>query len=338
MVKNDTRTIPDKAFTHGAGFHADDVFGAALLRLLNPNIKIERGFKVPEDYDGIVFDIGQGEFDHHQRDNEVRENGVPYASFGKLWQAFGNRLVSEKAVEEIDKNFIQDLDLSDNTGTHNYLSEVISIMNPSWTDPNPDSNGQFEKAVTMATDILQNIITRENDKDLANKIAQEALANAKCKEIIILSQFAPVIENLIDTDAKFVIFPASRGGYMVQVIPKEIGTKEAKIDLPKEWGGHREDLSEINKIEDMIFCHNALFCCSAQSLESAIKCAVIALNKKVEYDKKFDEAVKDIMSKAERQQTTDKTKDTETLDDILSNFSTKEENKTTTQKSSQEER
>ena len=30
----------DKAFTHGGIFHADDVFSAALLRMMNPDIFI----------------------------------------------------------------------------------------------------------------------------------------------------------------------------------------------------------------------------------------------------------------------------------------------------------
>ena len=80
-----------KAFTHGGKFHADDVFSAALLLYLNPEITITRGNKVPEDYDGIVFDIGRGEFDHHQKDSRVRENGVPYAAFGLLLRAVAGR-------------------------------------------------------------------------------------------------------------------------------------------------------------------------------------------------------------------------------------------------------
>ena len=43
-----TFTVPDKGFTHAGRFHADDVFAAALLRLCNPNIRIQRGFSVPE--------------------------------------------------------------------------------------------------------------------------------------------------------------------------------------------------------------------------------------------------------------------------------------------------
>ena len=60
--------IPDKGFTHGSKFHSDDVFATAFLKILNPDIQIERGFEVPEDFDGIVYDIGRGKFDHHQTD------------------------------------------------------------------------------------------------------------------------------------------------------------------------------------------------------------------------------------------------------------------------------
>ena len=45
------------AFTHSGKFHADDVFSAALLLYLNPEITITRGSRVPEDFDGIVFDL-----------------------------------------------------------------------------------------------------------------------------------------------------------------------------------------------------------------------------------------------------------------------------------------
>ena len=55
-----------KAFTHSGKFHADDVFSSALLLYLNPQITITRGNRVPEEYDGIVFDIGRGRYDHHQ--------------------------------------------------------------------------------------------------------------------------------------------------------------------------------------------------------------------------------------------------------------------------------
>ena len=49
-----------QAFTHSGKFHADDVFSSALLLSVNPEITIHRGSQVPEDFKGIVFDIGRG--------------------------------------------------------------------------------------------------------------------------------------------------------------------------------------------------------------------------------------------------------------------------------------
>ena len=70
--------VPARGFTHGGKFHADDVFATALLRILRPDFKVQRGFEVPDDFDGIVYDIGGGMFDHHDADRPLRPNGVPY--------------------------------------------------------------------------------------------------------------------------------------------------------------------------------------------------------------------------------------------------------------------
>ena len=49
--------IPAKGFTHGGKFHADDVFATALLMIVRPDIKVTRGFVVPDGFDGIVYDV-----------------------------------------------------------------------------------------------------------------------------------------------------------------------------------------------------------------------------------------------------------------------------------------
>ena len=124
--------IPANGFTHAGKFHADDVFATALLQILRPDIKITRGFTVPDDFDGIVYDIGFGMFDHHQEPREYRANGVPYAAFGLLWRVLGPGLVGERQARLIDENFIQPLDLNDNTGEQNSLCDAIGFFNPVW--------------------------------------------------------------------------------------------------------------------------------------------------------------------------------------------------------------
>lgn len=292
-MNKDLREIPDKGFTHGGVFHADDVFSAALLKILNPNITFERGFKVPENFDGIVFDIGLGEFDHHQKDNEVRDNGVPYASFGKLWKAFGDRLVSEESIEQVDKTLIQGLDESDNIGSYNPLSIAISSYNPTWIS-NDNPNEKFNNAIDFAIDILDNIIEQERSKELAKDIVQDAYKKAEDKNIIVLPRFVPAIQELIPTDACFVIFPSNRGGYGIQVIPQEPGNQAAKIDFPEEWAG-KSGLNDISKIDSLTFCHNARFYCAADKLEDAIKVALVAKNEEFEYDSKYDKELTKIL-------------------------------------------
>lgn len=65
---------------------------------------------MPEEYDGIVFDIGRGRYDHHQRDSRVRENGVPYAAFGLLWEELGSGILGETLAQRFDEEFVQPLD------------------------------------------------------------------------------------------------------------------------------------------------------------------------------------------------------------------------------------
>ena len=137
------------AFTHGGKFHADDVFSAALLLHFNPKLTIQRGNRVPEEFAGIVFDIGRGEYDHHQKDSRIRENGAPYAAFVPLWEELGTEILSPKMAECFDEKFVQPLDNNDNTGEKNELASLIGMFNPVWDD-NRGSDAAFFEAVTIA--------------------------------------------------------------------------------------------------------------------------------------------------------------------------------------------
>ena len=271
------------AITHGGKFHADDVFSAALLKILNPQINIVRTFQIPDDFNGIVFDIGAGKYDHHQEGAEVRENGVPYAAFGLLWREFGESILSkclseDQAKEEatyFDEKFIQPLDEDDNTGSGNQLASMISIFNPNWdADESPDRC--FSEAVNFAAIILNKEIDRIMSVQRAKEIVEAALANSK-DNIVILPRFAPWKMVLIPSDAEFVVYPSQRGGYSAQVIPMNFDTKESKYDFPKEWAGKPEDeLQRISGISTLTFCHKSCFLISAGSLEDIIKACKLA--------------------------------------------------------------
>lgn len=267
----------EKAFTHGGRFHADDVFSAALLTILNPELQIERGFQVPEDYDGIVFDIGFGAFDHHQADKEIRENGIPYAAFGLLWREFGTELLSEEQVKRFDEKFVQPIDLSDNTGEKNDISDMISSFNPSWSEK-LDGDLCFHKAKEFAVQILMRKFQYYKDEEKADEIVEEAMKNAD-GEILILPQFVPWKNKVVGTSIQFVVFQSMRGGFNAQAVPKTEESPELLVPFPESWRGKSgNELQLESGIDDLTFCHASGFLIAADTLEGAKKACLRAMN------------------------------------------------------------
>lgn len=267
-----------KAMTHGAIFHADDVMSAALLRILNPEIEIERVFRVPEDTpeDVLVFDIGGGEFDHHQRgDNEVRQNGVPYAAFGKLVRAFGGELgLSEESLRAFEKEVVQPIDATDNGGTPDPLSRVLSAFNPAW-DEKVDGTERFWEAEALAESLLRREISTLKSVDSAREIVLDA---AKKMEggVVILEQYAPQDALQSVPEALFVVYPSARGGWNVQTVPSAENPMVGRVPFPDEWLGHPD--ASLG----MTFCHPGNFLASAETREQAINIAHLAVKRGAE--------------------------------------------------------
>ena len=233
--------IPANGFTHAGKFHADDVFATALLQILRPDIKITRGFVVPDDFDGIVYDIGFGMFDHHQEPRETRPNGIPYAAFGLLWRVLGPGLVGERQARLIDENFIQPLDLNDNTGEQNSLCDAIGFFNPVW-DSKEDQDACFFKAVAVAKQILENQIESANAVNRADEKVQQAYKNSR-DGIVVLPCYLPWKNGLYKTDALFVIYPSQRGGWSAQCVTDH-KTKKPKLPFPQSWAGQPQEVIE----------------------------------------------------------------------------------------------
>ena len=275
------------AFTHGGKFHADDVFSAALLLYLNPEIQIERGNQVPENYEGIVFDVGRGAYDHHQKDSRVRENGIPYAAFGLLWEVLGAEILGEDLAVQFDESFVQPLDQNDNTGEKNELATLIGNFNPTW-DAKGGTDEAFFQAVSVAGMILENKFQRYFGNERADKRVEEVLraheadlktgrVPAEQEKILILPEFVPCQKHLSETKIAFVIFPSNRGGYCIQPQKREY-SMNYKCSFPEEWLGlEKEALEEVTGLESASFCHKGGFLMTTGTLEDAVKACKISL-------------------------------------------------------------
>lgn len=275
------------AFTHSGKFHADDVFSAALLLYLNPEITIARGNIVPENYEGLVFDIGRGQYDHHQKDSRIRDNGVPYAAFGLLWEKLGPEILGEELAQKFDESFVQPLDINDNTGEKNELATLIGNFNPGW-DSKGSNDEAFFQAVSVAGMILENKFERYLGNERADRRVEEVLAEhtealasgetpAENTNILVLPEFIPCQKRLSETNITFVIFPSNRGGYCIQPQKKEY-SMNYKCSFPAEWLGlENEELEQVTGLQSAGFCHKGGFLMTVGMLEDAVKACRISM-------------------------------------------------------------
>lgn len=264
-----------RGITHAGIFHADDVFSTALLQIVfADDFEVERLKAVPAaiDEDIIVYDIGGGEFDHHQANSPVRKNGIPYAAFGLLWKEFGPILVGNRQAELFDDSFVSAIDNTDNGGEPDPMSTMISDFNPDWDEVNPDRDQAFMDAVDWARVSLENAIIRMQGAEKANSIVQKALEEADDPRIVVLDRLVPWVFALCEDERPlFVVFPSLRGGWNAQVVPKEPGTREARLDFPSEW--------LENKPEGLDFIHQGLFVIAAGDKDTAVKLCQLAITK-----------------------------------------------------------
>ena len=268
--------IPAIALTHAGAFHADDVFSAALLRMLRPDIEIIRRNFVPDDFDGLVFDIGRGKFDHHMTPIPTRPNGKVLAAFGLLWAEFRREILpDEKSWAEIDA-FAARLDEADNYGTLNDISASVAAMNPNW-DEDITHDEAFEQAIAWASIVL----TRRIESCKAKTRASEKLAELKAAQeppVLELDRYMPFFDATVGTDYLYVIYPSVRGTINAQAVPKNLHSRELVKPFPAEWcGKDAEELAAITGIEGFSFCHATGFLCAADTLEQIRSVVDLAL-------------------------------------------------------------
>ena len=284
--------------THNGTMHADDVFATAFLSLYFDNFKVARVNEVPKDISSnvIVYDIGNGKYDHHQSNARIRDNGIKYSSFGLLFEEYGLRylkklkLKNTKAIYNyLVKDFIEGIDAIDNgifplikaDYKVKTVSDIIKIFNPSYLS-NDSLDEQFVKAVNLAETILIYELKNVVGKVEAG-VKVKKLLNKTKGPILILDEYLPYEETILTSldgkKIKLVIFPSNRGGYAINTVPISTIDKTSRVYFPKNWGGlSNSDLEEVTGIKGSLFCHTNRFLMTAKDLDTAKKLAEIAID------------------------------------------------------------
>jgi len=280
--------------THNGNFHADDVFSIAALSAIYPEFELirTRDLDVIAKAD-IVIDVGgeydadAGRFDHHQRGGAgQRENGIPYSSFGLIWQKYGLQLCdgNQDVANAVDSGLVSTIDAIDCGHVEGVaqgisLSQTISMFNPTWQEDTHVDTG-FDEAVVFASRLLTRFIAAASGGINAKSIVAQAIDEAEDPRVIVLEKYTPWKKTVhrLSKEALYVIYPAQSGQWRIQTVPVELGSFEDRKSLPKAWAGLSDEaLQEVTGIDDAMFCHNGLFIAGSASYESTMKMAAMAL-------------------------------------------------------------
>lgn len=298
--------------THEGSFHADDVFACATLSLLfqkeNIPYHINRT-RNPETISksDIVLDIGMEynhekmRYDHHQSSGAgTRDNGIPYASFGLIWKHYGDLLTGDPAVTtQIDRDLVQTIDAIDNGYSFNDqkpdendikifgLSRLVSSMVPTWKE-NSDVNQAFTETVNIAKTIIKRVIIQTQTKLETHNLLKNIYDSSSDKTILVINQpfsrqdIQSIINHEDFSETTYAIF-LNRNNHTWRILAttKNPDSWESKLPFPESWRGKStQELQNITKVSDAIFCHRTGFLAGAKTKEGAIELAQKSLNQK----------------------------------------------------------
>lgn len=257
------------AAVHAGEFHADDAACIVLLQLAYgaENVTIRREFRI-ESTEGLDFilDVGQIDevsdslvrLDHHPVSGRQEDKGVlttvkngngedvaiPHCAFTKLAQ-----LMLADETEEVQDELMQivliPLAMQDNGievagfTPRAFPFSFVHAFNGAWNeDGSPAAQYErFMQAVAIVRQVLERIVIRARSKFAAASIANAAISNSK-DGIVVLPQFVPWQDYVLAANAgtdkwKLVVFPSNRGGFMIQVVPKEAGSFASWVSIPE---------------------------------------------------------------------------------------------------------
>lgn len=292
----DTKKNFKRVGTHDGRFHADEVMATAILKkVFEIEIIRTRDPQKLGELD-IVYDVGGGDFDHHGIEKVYRDDGIPFAACGLIWNRFGREVIimedpslTKEEIESVfyyvDRFLIEGIDAQDNgvriademIPSMN-ISTIISGYNPPWYSEKMEDKA-FHKAVEAAIPILENTIKRRLAVIKARDIVVRAYENRERPEILVLDTYCPWEETVQEIDEEgevvLVIHP-DKDKYAVQTIRGQDG--RTKKHLPKSWAGlENGKLAAITGVEDSVFCHTGRFIAIAESFEGIMRLAELAI-------------------------------------------------------------
>lgn len=277
-----TKKLDDaNCITHSGKFHVDDVISTIFLSKLKKFVILIRvpTIKNINVENKIVYDIGLGEFDHHQKNrNGQRKNGIYYSSIGLLWNKFGKKYLENLKVRNVDKTFqyieeelIQYIDATDNMQIE-YLEnktspDFIKLCNPEWNE-NISEDEAFINALKLADEFWNIYIKHSIAEVEAIDIILNKISKSKECYVVFDSEipYKKAAKLYNGNKVKYIILKSRREGYEIRTLTDECKFKE---ELVKSY--NINVAINLTGINELIYVDNHAKLCCTQTLESAIQ-------------------------------------------------------------------
>lgn len=270
--------------THNGPFHADDVLAAALVRIFaDSDATVLRtrdseklaGADVVFDVGG-VFDVGTCRFDHHQRDYEGnRSSAGMVLDWLESTSKVSASVASALRFQLVDYVDAVDTGARTSAGDVPCFSTMVGVLVERASDK--DFDHWYERAVSMAQDIAQGIITgtERSERDAEAVHAAMETAVSEGRRVLFFDAYlkwkpAYFAAGGGEHPTDYVLFPG-KGDWRVVTVPVAIDSKDDKRKLPEEWAGlEGASLEEVVGVPGARFCHKNRFIAAFDSREAAI--------------------------------------------------------------------
>lgn len=266
----------NKLYIHDKEFNCDDVISAAMIKLVNPNISIERvDQKINHINNALYLGVG-GLYDYKLYKTRKDKHGNLYCLSIYSYDLCIDDLLKKENIHNISKarelfyqRYIKFIALITRLG-YKFKKfkdcEIIESFNLNWVEDVyciSDYDTQFQKAVDFSLILIRNWIRQiKEDSDyriIENEIWKKAEESEK-NGIYVLDKHIPwqyQVQRHPNTKAKIIIFESNRGGYnVVSKSTEELEIKDSKYLRflhPTHFMGVADSLSDaINAAKDTL--------------------------------------------------------------------------------------
>ena len=177
---------------------------------------------------------------------------------GLSQEEFANRIgVSRQVVSKWEMNQVVPLTDKLKKISEEFNVSYEEIFNDKIVVNNNDNN--FFEAMKFAKKILENMISKTKLHEIDILKVKKYYEDAIDKRIIVLDEPLFYKDYLPFTDAIYVVYPSSRGGYAAQGVTIDSNTNKLKKDFPLEW---------VNNLPPYLrFCHTSRFLIASDTFE-----------------------------------------------------------------------